>query len=299
MNHKHLRVAVEDVCTQGLSQDLTLRLINEFRYSNLYLPAKRDENGLNFIIYEDDDGLKLTPLFTNPDEFSKFFKDTSDIELMQNSFELYQNVLRTNPNLEGYILNPASENYVFLKDFVLDIKNVPKTNYFSTDTYSPEELKKLKYCQNDDLEDFIKNPNNVGEFEALFEVMSNSTLLTLMLSDTDLAPRAKDGIISMMDSGPLAEMCVDDVGGVYATLFTSEDKIRDVKTDSYKYSQVVNLSMLVNFVLSEDMDGIILNFQTDDVLIPRATLLRYSRGFEKFANDMKLGDAMFYMFLID
>ena len=298
-NHKHLRTVIEDIYSNNneLTKELNLRLIHEFRYSNLYIPAKRDEFTLNFIIYEDD-GLKLTPLFTDPDEFNKFFKDTEDIELMQNSFELYQNILKTS-DIEGYILNPSCEAYVFDKDFILSIKNPPKTNFYSTNTYSPEELKQLKGTKNENLETFIKNPANIGDFEALFEEMSKSTLLTLMVSDVDLSLKAENGIISMMDSGPLAQMYTDNVGGTYATLFSSEEKLKAVTTSKFKYSQVVNLAMLVNFVLSEDLDGIILNHQSDDVLIPRTTLLRYSLGFEKFANDEKLFTSIYYMFLID
>jgi hypothetical protein len=298
-NHKHLRVVIEDIYANHnqLTEDLTLRLIHEFRYSNLYIPAKRDDFTLNFIIYEDDNGLKLTPLFTDPDEFKKFFKDEEDIELMQNSFELYQNVLMTS-DIEGYILNPATEKYVFTKEFILDIKNTPKTNYYSTNTYSIDELKALKDSKNEKLEKFIANRQNVGDYEALFEQLSKSNLLTLMVSDVDLAPKAKDGVISMMDSGPLAQMYTDNVGGVYATIFSSEDKMKAVNTDKFTYSQVINLSMLVNFVLSEDMEGIVLNPESDNVLIPRVTLLRYSLGFERFANDEKLSDSIYYMFLM-
>ena len=298
-NHKHLRVVIEDIYANNneLTRDLTLRLIHEFRYSNLYIPAKRENFTLNFIIYEDDSGLKLTPLFTDVDEFNKFFKDEEDIELMQNSFELYRNILKTS-DIEGYILNPATEKYVFTKDFIMEIRNIPKTNFYSTNTYTIEELKRLKDSRNEALEGFIENPNNIGDYEALFEMMSRSSLLAMMVSDVDLAPMAKDGVISMMDSGPLAQMYTDNVGGVYAAIFSGEDKMKEVTTDRFRYSQVVNLAMLVNFVLSEDMDGIILNPQSDNVLIPRATLLRYSIGFERFANDERLADAIFYMFEI-
>ncbi|MEE1335230.1 SseB family protein [Methanobrevibacter sp.] len=298
-NHKHLRTVIEDIYSNNnkLTKDLTLRLIHEFRYSNLYIPAKRDEFTLNFIIYEDDNGLRLTPLFTDSDEFRKFFKDEEDIELMQNSFELYQNVLKTS-DIEGYVLNPATEKYVFTEEFILEIKNIPKTNFYSTNAYTAEELKKLKDERNDKLEEFIENPQNIGDYEALFELMSASRLLTMMVSDVDLSSRAKDGIISMMDSGPLAQMYTDNVGGTYATLFSSEEKMKEVDTTKFRYSQVVNLAMLVNFVLSEDMEGIILNPQSDNVLIPRVTLLRYSIGFEKFAHDEKLCDTIYYMFLI-
>ena len=298
-NHRHLRAVIEDIHSNDgkLTDDLNLKLINEFRYSNLYIPAKRDEFSLNFIICEDD-GLRLSPLFTDPEECRKFFRDMDDIELMQNSFELYRNILDTT-DIEGYILNPASEKYVFKKQFISGIKNIPKTNYYSTNTYSVGELKDLKNSKNPDLERFIADSRNVGDFEALFEQLSHSNLLTLMISDVDLSQRGEEGIISMMDSGPLAQMYTDRVGGVYATIFSSEDKIREVKTNHYRYSQVVNLSMLVNFVLSEDMDGIILNPDSDNVLIPRSLLLKYSLGFEKFANDEKLFNSIFYMFPID
>ena len=297
-HHKHLRVVLEDIYLNDnkLTKDLLLRLINEFRYSNLYIPAQRDDFSLNFIIYEDGDR-KLTPLFTDAEEFRKFFKDTDDIELMQNSFELYRNVLMTS-DLDGYILNPATEKYVFDKDFVLDIKNIPKTNFYTTDTYSKEQIKELKDSKNPDLEAFIENRSNIGDYEPLFELMSRSTLLTLMISDIDLSSKAENGIVSLMDCGPVAQMYTDNVGGVYATIFSSEEKLKEVNTDRFRYSQVINLAMLVNFVLTEDMDGIVLNPQTDNVLIPRATLLRYSLGFEKYANDGKLSNSIYYMFLL-
>lgn len=298
-NHKHLRVVLEDIYLNNneLTNELTLRLINEFRYSNLFIPVKRDDSNLNFIIYEDGDH-SLTPLFTDSDEFHKFFKDEEDIELLQNSFELYQNILKTS-NIEGYILNPATEKYVFDKEFVLDIMHIPKTNFYNTSTYSKEEIKQLKdNIDNAGLEEFISNPNNIGNYEALFDKLANSTLLTLMVSDVDLSSKAKMGIVSMMDSGPLAQMYCDNVGGVYATIFSSEDKLKLVKNNQFKYSQVINLAMLVNFVLCEDMDGIVLNPDSDSVLITRSTLLKYSLGFEKFANDERLADSIYYMFLL-
>ena len=201
--------------------------------------------------------------------------------------------------MEGYILNPSSEKYLFRKEFILSIKNIPKTNYFALDAYSTDELKNMKNHPNENLENFIKNPNNIGNFEGLFEEFSKSNILTLMVSDVDLTTYATGGVISMTDSGPLAQMHVDKVGGEYATIFSSEDKIKEVKTDKFKYSQVVNLSMLVNFVLSEDMDGIILNLDSDDVLISRQTLLKYSLGFEKYVNDERLCESIYYMFLIE
>ncbi|WP_406536838.1 SseB family protein [Methanobrevibacter sp.] len=294
MNHKHLRNVIEDIYSNDnrLTEELTGRLINEFRYSNLYIPAKRENNTLNFIIYEDDE-IKITPLFTDLDEFHKFFKD-EDIQALQNSFELYQNILKTT-DIQGYILNPSSEKYVFKKEFILAISNIPKTNFFTTNPYTEEELIDLRNSiNNESLENFIEDRANVGDFEGLFEHMANSRLLALMLSDLDI----KKDIISLKETGQIASMYTDRVGGVYATLFTSEAKMESITTSRHKYSQLINLATMVNFILTEDMDGLIINPESDNVLIPRASLLRYSLGFEKYANDERLSEAMFYIFNI-
>ena len=281
----------------NLTEDLLFKLINEFKYSNLLIPAKKEKGTLNFIIYEDDDA-KITPLFTDRDEFRKFYSD-DDIQVLENTFELYQNVIKTT-EIEGYILNPASEKYLFSSEFILSITNLPKTNFYSSNPYTESELKDIRNnIDNGDLEDFITVPSNVGYFEGLFEKLSSSTLLALMLSNRDLTPYAEDGIISMQSTGPLARMHVDRIGGEYATLFTSEEKMGHVKTDLYRYSQIVNLATLVNFVLSEDMDGIVINPDSDNVLIPRSELLKYSLGFEKYANDERLSTSIFYIFPVE
>lgn len=293
-NHKHLRTVIEDIYSNNnrLTEELTSRLINEFRYSNLYIPAKRENGTLNFIIYEDDE-IKITPLFTDLDEFRKFFRD-EDIQALQNSFELYQNILKTT-DIQGYILNPSSEKYVFKKEFILAISNIPKTNFFTTNPYSEDELLALKKSvDNSNLENFIEDRANIGDFEGLFEHMANSQLLALMLADINI----DNEIVSLKQTGPIASMYTDRVGGVYATVFTSEAKMNEIGTGKHKYSQLINLATLVNFILTEDMDGLIVNPQSDNVLIPRGSLLRYSLGFEKYANDERLSEAMFYIFPI-
>lgn len=296
--HKHLRLVIEDIHENGdsLTKDLLFKLINEFRYSNLLIPAKKENGTLNFIIYDDEDA-KITPLFTDRDEFRKFYR-ADDIIVLENSFELYQNIIKTT-DIEGYILNPASEKYLFTERFILGITNLPKTNFYTGEPYNESELMEIyEAIDNRELEQFIQKRENIGHYEALFECLSHSRLLALMLASRDLSEYAKNGMISMQETGPLARMHTDNIGGEYATLFTSRDKLRQVKTDYFKYAQIVNVATLVNFVLTEDMDGIVINPESDDVLIPRGELLKYSLGFEKFANDERLSTSMFYLFAL-
>lgn len=297
--HKHLRLVIEDIYANGnqITEELLSRLINEFRYSNLYIPAKRENGTLNFIIYEEDSS-KYTPLFTDLDEFHKFYAD-SDVEVFENSFELYQNVLKTS-DIDGYILNPSCEKYLFKRDFILGIKNIPKTSFHSADPYTQDELTEIRASiDNEKLESFISDHANIGNWEALFENLASSRLLGLMTSNLDLLAYAENGIISQKSTGPLASMYIDRVGGMYATVFSSDEKISEVNTDDYKYCQIINLATLINFILTEDMDGLILNPESDSVLIPRTVLLKYSLGFERFANDERLCESIYYIFLLN
>ena len=294
-NHKHLRVVIEDIYANDnrLNENLALKLVNEFRYSNLYIAARKENDTLNFITYEYND-MKLTALFTDHDEFRKFHHE-DDIQLLQNSFELYQNILKTT-DFDGYILNPASEKYLFTKEFILTITNIPKTNFYTTEAYSASELIDIyRNVDNRYLEEYISNPKNVGDYEMLFERLANSTILTLMVSDMEF----DNDIIDLREIGPVAGMYTDKVGGIYVTIFSSTDRIRQVNSSKFKYAQLVNLAMLVNYVLVEDLDGIVLNPDSDNVLIPRSVLLRYSLGFERYANDARLCEALYYMFALD
>lgn len=292
IRHEHLKTAVEDYYLND-DKEILLRIINELRYSNLFIPSKRKDGKLVFDIYEKD-GVNLTPLFTDMDEVNKFYRP-GEAEVFSNSFELYRNVLKTS-EIDGYVLNPASQNYLFKREFILAISDIPKTTYVSTNPYSPEEIKALMNHENHDLEDFIQKRENLGNYEALFEMMSHSTVLAMMVSGSDLSEFLRDGMLDMRLTGPVASMHIDTIGGRYATIYSSTAKMESVETPGFKYAQVVNLSMLVNFVLSEDMDGIILNPSCDDILIPRQALLNYSLGFEKYANDERLADSMYYLF---
>ncbi len=177
----------------------------------------------------------------------------------------------------------------------MTITNIPKTNFYTTDAYSAGELLDIyRNVDNRYLEEYISNPKNVGDYEMLFERLANSTILTLMVSDMEF----DNDIIDLREIGPVAGMYTDKVGGTYVTIFSSTDRIRHVNTSKFKYAQLVNLAMLVNYVLVEDLDGIVLNPDSDNVLIPRSVLLRYSLGFERYANDARLCEALYYMFAL-
>ena len=146
---------------------------------------------------------------------------------------------------------------------------------------------------------FLTDSKKVGEFEELFELISNSTLRALMLSSDDLTEYANDGVICQLETGPLGFLYIDNVGGKYAAVYSSESKIKNVSTPYNKYSHIVNFSEIITFILNEDMDSIIINPNSDNVLLTRYVLLKYCPIIEKTCNDSRLNSAIFHMFLID
>lgn len=149
------------------------------------------------------------------------------------------------------------------------------------------------------LEDFIADSSNMARYEELIKMISETTLLTLMVSRSDLSGIAENGIIEMESTCPLGFLYLDDVGGHYATVYTSEGKMKSVSTDIFKYSQVVNFSQLTNYVLNDDLDGIIINPNTDNVVLTREVLLEYGPFVEDLCNDSRLNTAIMNMFLIE
>ena len=132
--------------------------------------------------------------------------------------------------------------------------------------------------------------------ELIFDKISKSTMLTLLLSEYDLKELAEDDVISLAETGPLGYLYIDEIGGQYTTVYTSEEKISKIKTDLNKYSQLVNFSHMANFILSDDMDGIIINPNAENVLITRDILLEYCDKLEETCNDSRLNSAIFHMF---
>lgn len=298
--HENLRRAIEDLgnyCELEPGNVSFERFENELRHSRLIVAADITENGLTLQMFDEEDE-SFAVLFTDMDEFRKSFADD---EIESHSFDLW--MYRTMIELgfvDGFLLNPQSEAILLRRELFLEMDDLPRHNYDGNDSFKAKELKKLRdSIDNHELESFIESPSNVGRYEELFNCVGDSTMLTLMVSDEDLEAYAEDGIINTMESGPMGSLYIDRIGGNYATAYTSEEKMANVTTSSNKYSQIVNFSMMADFVLNDDMDGIIINPGCDDVLITRNVLLEYWSLLKETCNDTRLNNAIFHMFLME
>ena len=300
IRHENLRKAFEKFINTDmdeLTDEDGERLLNELKHSCLIIAADRIDGDMDFRVLEIGEK-EYGILFSDMDEFRKTFSD-DECESYSFDFEIYQKALECGL-FDGFLFNPNSEGLLIEKELFLRITDLPQSVHDHDNAYETEELVQLrKSIDNGKLEQFLADSSNIGNYEGLINCMADSVMLTLMLSRDDLRDYADDGIINMAETGPLGFLYTDEVGGQYSTLFTSEEKMKSVDTEYMKYFQIVNVSIMTNFVLNDDMDGIIINPGSDNVLLSRDVLLEYSSFIEKACNDEKLNSAIFHLFLME
>ena len=298
VKHENLRKIMSEIYSEDedIKEETIVKFINELKHSNLIIAGEfSNEISLTVIDYE---GENYGVLFTDMDEFRKVFS-TDEVPSHEFSFHTYYELVKKEM-VAGYVINPATESFLFGKVLLNELGDLPDVKFSNKNVYSSDELNQIrKSPENHELEKFIKNTDNIGKFDELFELIGKSKLLTLLLSEDDLSEIAEDGVISILETGPLGFLYIDEIGGEYATVYTHEYKMNSVHTDLYKYSQLVNFHQLAFFILNDDMDGIIINPNEENILISREIILEYASKISELCNDEKLNTAIFHMFLID
>ena len=299
IRHENLKKILEKIYTgdEDIQEEMCELLLNELKHSCLIMAVDVEGDDLKFQTLEFE-GKTYGFLFTDMDEFRKVFSD-EESGSHHFDFEIYQQIVELGV-LDGFLINQKSESFLLKKDLFSEITEMPEHIYGPDNTYSATELLNLKKSMdNSELESFLEDSSNIGNYEELFALISKSTPLAMMLSRDDLSDFAEDDIICMEKTGPVAFLYIDEVGGNYAALFTSEDKMRHVDTGLNMYSQIVNFSMMCNFILNDDMDGIIINPESDNVVLTREVLFEFSSMLEKTCNDSRLNSAIMHLFLME
>lgn len=297
---EHAKLYLDD--EEEIPQELLLHLIGELRVSNLLIPAveKDDEIIFENVLFEDDDTSYL-PLFTNIEEFEKHKTDDSEFEALANDFELYLEIVMES-SLDGIIIDMEGMCIPFDKEFLTQIPSgEPVTFTGNEDAYDAGELKGIfESVTNDELVDFLENDVSRDELEPLMVQLSNAHLLNAVISDDSLDEFAQDGIISFSDVDGFNLYIIDDDPIRMAMLFTSKAEMADTlkDTDTNFYGQVTVLTDLFDFILRNDMDGIVINPNSLNHYILREEIISQARGIELIAEDEKFRDSLDYAFII-
>ena len=251
-------------------EDLAFEFVLELRVSNLIIPAKIEKNDISFSHILGENGEKILPLFTDLDEFLKY---CDDLDPISNDFGYYADLIG-DLNFNGIIINCESDEF-FVGEKL--IRKIPLFEEIPKDSgYNEFELRRLaENARNEELLTFIRDEDNFNNYEELAGLLKKSVLLNVIVSDKPLEELA-DGIVKRSDIGGFNLTTTNIGSNTYGVFFTSLDAINRTADRSmgHLYYQVSNLYDLFKFILSGDMDGVIINPGLEEYYIPRNFILK-------------------------
>ena len=301
VTNNHLKSAIDEFQKyldkdEEAPQDVLIEMMSELKVSNLLVPGKIEGDSLNFenLISEEDDSCVI-PLFTDDEEFISHYGEDYEMEAIPCEFDYYLELVE-NLEIDGILINIESEEFFIESELLSNYPFIQADEDKSGEGLEADELFKIaKDAKNDSLLEFIKSGKD--QFEALMLELQESTLLNVISSEESLDEFAKNGIIASQDVDGF-EVCstsIDDEE--YGILFTSIDAINETKgDDGYYYAQLALLDDFFEYVLTSDMDGIIINPGADDYVVPRAYILEAYGGLT-YSNP-KLKNAIDYAFIL-
>ena len=295
VTNNHLKTSINQIdnfCSNNTNppEDMFSDLISQLRVSNLLIPVIFDGDEITFPHIVTDEGQSLLPLFSDLEEFMKYKP-----EFFPLANEIFYYVGLVNDlKLDGIIINCENEKFCIDNDLLNKLE--PFVEIDRSKGFDEAKLKQIgETLTNDALASFIGDDANYNNFDALKEILKESVLLSVVFCDEELD--SGEETIEREDVGGFIFMNSKIGTENYGLLFTDLDAINqtiDKSQANYRY-QIANLYEILRFVLTGDMDGIIINRGREEYFIPRNILL------EIFNSDIintDLGKASDYAFML-
>jgi hypothetical protein len=250
-------------------------LFLELEFSTLLLPIDIDKDELVFplIMFGDKN---YVPVFTDVHEFKKLYSD-GKYSLVPYDFNFYLDLL--DEDIDGIVIDVQGERFPLTREF----KEFLKPNHvfdYDPQPFTASEIRKIREnVSNVELEEFISDESNYWDFEKLMEILLMSDIFTVGLSKKDLSDEAEEGVIPVCPDETLPLAITSRYSESYALIYSSESEIRKKNSPYYPYSQIVNIPEMIRRVLLDDLDGIILNENSQSITIPRQFLLNFLHDF--------------------
>ena len=283
--------------------ELVAKFICELKVSNLLIPAVEEEDAFAFEhITSEADGSTFLPLFTDIEEYNKHEVENDEFSPMAFEFDVYSELVLEN-DLEGIVLNVEGDFIPLDEKFIKNIENEIDIDVDDTvEKYTAPELRDIfENVSNEALVEFINDAEAQDDIERLYVELSNSTMLNIVINDEPLDGFATDGIIASEDVDGFILCTVEDGEHCFGAIFTDKNAIeKAINPDSglYHYGQVTLLSEFFDFILRSDMDGVIINPNSDDYVIARDDILPQATGVEIIDENPSFDDCLEYAFLL-
>lgn len=266
ITHKHLKRQFEAFEETGNLNDL----FAELEFSTLLLPVDI-ENG-SFPILKANDKI-FAPVFTDIHEYEKC-DINGDFTLMPNGFDFYLDLL--DERIDGIIVDAEGERFPLTREIrSLIMSNTPSK--CNPRIFTMDEIRqKRESANNSKLEEFLKDESNRWDYDRLMKLLLESDIYKVVLSREDLSDKAQDGVISLDHMLPAA--LTTSFAESHALIYSSEGEVRKKDNPMNPYLQFADIPELIRSALLNDLDGIILNENSQSIRIPREFLMDFYRN---------------------
>ena len=298
--NNHLKSKIKDINNFMANnteppKDLFDAFVMELGVSKLLIPAVEDDEGVELEHLESDDGLTILPLYTDDEAYD------DDKMLLGHHFAFYAEVVK-DCEFDGAVINMGTDDMFVPANIMLPLSRGYDDFINDDDIYDPEELREIAFSiKNEELVRFIENESNFNKFSELAEKLSRATLLNVVSGPMDLGELDHDGIVSALAVGGFDLSVKTEGKEKYGLLFTSFDKIEstcDVNAGVNYLVQISSLEKILNYILGNDLDGVILNPFIDDYYIPRNVLVDLYYNHPEAVNDRKYLQGNFFAFTV-
>ena len=278
IKHNHLKRMIEDYQYREIELSTDPIFYMEMVYSS-FIVATFLVDGRHAIHLLNQ---KFIAVFTDLEEYKKTYDGNENLTPAVFDFDY---ILSANLDL---IINPSSEN-IFIN--IDDYKNKPKTPFFEYDSiyvgFNCTELELVaRKIQNNALNEFIKDPSRIYNYEEFFKLLKNSILLTLVY------PKSSQNVVDL--KGSISPIKIRKDG--FLELFTN---VGQIEGDSDTYVQVVNLAHFFEMTIRFDFEGIVINPDTNDIRMDREMILLNFEEFRDSYDPSKYMQADNYAFRLD
>lgn len=302
-NH-YLVKAIEELENVKEDKDNTRIVTNfvfELKVSSLIIPGVDNGEELVFeTLISEEDGKVFLPLFTSEDEFIKHYGDDSEYEPIENEFEIYAGIA-DGEGIDAILIDAESLCFEVPKPVLEMAKDDFSISFDDIDTRSLEEIREVyENVSNESLVDFIRDEANADDFEGIMVELSNADIINLVASQDPLDDFAQDGAIKASDVGGFSLCTIEDGESRYAIMFADKQSALNAVQDDglHYYGQLTKVSELFEFVLRNDMDGVIINPFDEEYTIPRSEIISQASGIELIVEDASFRNCVEYAFLL-
>jgi hypothetical protein len=272
-------------------RDLYDSFIMELKVSRLFIAARIGDGEMDFEHYESDDGMVILPLFTQKSQY------TGDKELYSYVFSFYTDIVKE-CEFDGIVINPDDDEFFVSREMLND---VGEEVYVNGESYGAPELKEIAFTvKNEELVNFISDDDNFNKYDELIGLISEAVLLNVVSSRKDLSEYARNGTLFTLEVGGFSLSVKTEGREKYALLFTSLDAIKktcDTDAGVYFYCQITSLDKILDFILGNDLDGVILNPYLENYYVPRNVLLELYANHPEIVKNPKYLEGTYYAFM--